>query len=219
MRGKKYHAGRYAQRYQTYRRCFAAACFLYMIAYFVGAVLWSRLSLTSYGEALIQRMAEALGASEGSSFGADVLSVLLSRLVPLLALFLLGITLYAPLAWGGVMLGLGLFGGMGLGFLFRFASCGISLWLVITEIAFSLAWALVTAAYASFVLCVFFKQAGRIPDEDGKMFGGTLFCGSFYRGMTNLRFLGVYQIAFLCVCALQGVLALCYRLLLGWIKG
>ena len=116
------------------------------------------------------------------------------------------------------MLWLGLSGGMGLGFLFRFASQGVSPWAVAGEILFSLLCALLMAAYASFVLCVYHKQMGQIADENSKMFGGTLFCGSFYHKWINLRFLVSYQLAFLAVALMQGALSLLYRWWMGhWI--
>lgn len=219
MPAKRYDAGRYAQRYASYRRSFVAACFLFLIAYLLGAVLWSRLSLTSFGESLIQNTAGKLIFSREASFWQGVLSVLFSRLVLQLVLFLLGITVYAPLAWGGVMLWLGLSGGMGLGFLFRFASLGVSPRLVTVEILFSLACAMLTASYASFVLCVYKKQMGQIPDTDSQMFGGTLFCASFYRKRINLRFWVLYQLVFLATVLVQGALALLYRCFLGIIIG
>ncbi len=219
MLRKKYCAHRYIQRYDRYRRAFAVSCILYLVAFCLGAVLWTRLSLTSFGESLIRSTAQGLLVDNPSSFWRSSLSVLLSRLPALLSLFLLGVTLYAPVVWVGVMLWLGLSGGLGLGFLFRFVSEGMSVWILCVDLLFSFSSALVTSCYASFVLCVYQKQRGRIPDEEHTMFGGTLFCGKFENNGVNLRFFVVYQLVYLCVSFIQFGLAMLYRLLLSTIVG
>ncbi len=216
---KSYDPLRFAKRYREYRRCMTVFVFLYLGAFAAGAVLWSRLSLSSFGEQLIAVTAQRAFSHGESSFLLGAFRAFSPRLITFLILFLGGITVYAPLLSGAAMLWWGLSGGVGLGFLFRFLSEGMLRWSIGADLLFSFLSALLLASYGAFVSCVALKQMGRIADGEDRIFGGTLFCGKFERKRINLRFFITYQLMFGLYAVCQLMLAFIYRFAMGFGAG
>lgn len=212
---KSYDPLRFARRYREYKQCMTVFVFLYLISFAAGALLWSRLSLTSFGEQLVSVTAKRAFFHRESSFWLGVVRAFSPRLVSFLVLFLGGITVYAPVLGGLCALWWGLSGGVSLGFLFRFLSEGMLGWGVVADVLFSFGGALLLTSYGAFVTCVALKQMGRIPDGEEQMFGGTLFCGKYEKKRINFRFFLSYQLIFGLYAVAQFFLTLVYRFFLG----
>lgn len=216
---KSYDPLRFSERYREYRRAMTVFVFLYLGAFALGALLWSRLSLSSFGESLIRTTADRAFSQGESSFLLGTFRVFSPYLLSLLILFLGGVTVYAPLVSGALILWWGISGGVGLGFLFRFLSEGRIGWSIGADLLFSLSGAWLLSCYGAFVTCVSLKQMGCIADGENKLFGGTLFCGRFDLRRINLRFFVTYQLFFVGFALCQLLLALLYRLGMSLMTG
>ena len=210
---KGYDRKKFSQRYREYRQCFVVQALIFVVFLSLGALVWNKVSLSSFGEELIRlRLSDNFGASP--SF-VRVLKAFESYGFALVVLFASGITLYAPFAVFCVGAYLGLSQGIILGAYFRLVSEGAEIWKMLWDCFFSFSSAAFVFMYGAFCLCVAFKQMGVIPDTDQKIFSGSLFCSSFYKNIINLRFLLFYIGIFIAFEFAQGLFSWAYLAVMG----
>lgn len=201
---KRYNKARFREKFRRYRIFFALSALLFL-AVFIGEIaLYGDLGYRFLG-----------GAVEFHTFLADLLT---GELFLFLAVFLFGITLYAPF-FGFLCAALrGALSGFCLSLVFSSAKEGGGIWLLILTFFYLALSAWLFLGYSSFCTVTALrlysdplkKNAG---GEEKRMFGGTLFNSKLFCNSVNLRFLFSYFLFFLAAIFFTFLLALGYAAL------
>lgn len=205
----------FSKKFGEYRTVFAVFSLVLLSGAFAGAVIWSGVTLTDFGESVAAALTQRLSSDESVSFFIRALAVFRPAALFFLVSFFFGITVYAPLIGFLSCLFFGICGGITLGLCSRMTAASSFGALFVTESLFFLLCGLALSAYCSFCACVCFKQNRLIPDREDRLFGGSLFFGDFFSEV-NLRFCFMYFLVFLLFSVLLFLFA-CLRTLVSFI--
>ena len=185
----------FSKKFSEFRVVFAVLSLVLLSGAFVGAVIWSGVTLTSFGETVTDALTQRLSKDESASFFIRAFGVFRPAAVFLLISFFFGVTVYSPVVCFLLCLLFGICGGMTIGLCSRLTPSGIFSAVFAAETLFFLLCGLVLCVCSSFCTCVSFKQNRFIPEGEERLFGGSLFCGDFF-GNVNLRFCFMYIAVF-----------------------
>lgn len=217
MKLKGYDAVKYSKRYREYKLSFLILCFLFIFSIMAGVLLWSKISLTAFGEQLYNTLSKDVLLSSKRGVFAGCLKVFAASCPGLLVIFAAGITVYAPAVSGFSVALRGISCGVSVGYLSRMVSEGLGFKVIIADLLFCFFGAFFMCMGGAFAVCVSLKQFGAIADTDEKLFGGTLFCGNFFKNKINLRFLFFYILAFFIIILCQFTLSLAYSWIINMV--
>jgi len=199
---KKYDRVRYREKFRRYRIVF----FIFLLAFAVSFVG----ELFLFGN---MEYAYQAGKVEFFNFFSDVFTV---EALALLALFLFGVTLYAPVFGFAFSVGRGAFTAFCLAVMVSGLGGSKGIWLFILCFLYLILSAWLFLAYAAFcsttAIRIFSDPTKRKRGENA-MFGGSLFYSSFFQGSINLRFLFSYILLMLGAVGCSLVLTLAFSAL------
>ncbi|MBR7164894.1 MAG: hypothetical protein IKD18_01310 [Clostridia bacterium] len=183
---KNYNRIRYREKFRRYRIFYVLMAVVFLAGLF-GELFWLGSAGYCYD----------LSETSFSSFFSDLFA---GELIVIVAVFLFGVTLYAPL-FGFVSAALrGAFSGFCLSVLC--AQGTKSAWIIVISFLYLVLSAWLFLAYATFctttALQIFSAPSKSAAGGERKMYGGTLFYSAFSRGSVNPRFLLSYCLIFFC---------------------
>lgn len=201
---KKYDRARFREKFRRYRIFFALSALLFLAALVGEAVLYGAGGYDYLGGSVIFR---------------DFLTKLVTGETLLyLAVFFLGVTVYAPF-FGFLTAALrGALSGFCLSLVFSSAKEEGGVLLLIFTFLYLVGSAWLFMGYSSFCTTVALRlysdsAAGSVRGEEKRQFGGTLFCSDLFCNTINLRFLFSYFLFFLAAIFFSLLLALLYAFL------
>lgn len=199
---KTYNRARYREKFHRYRVFFALTALVFLAAFAAEIVLYGNLDFSYQWQ-----------KSNFLSFFSELFA---GELLVFLALFLFGVTLYAP-AFGFLCAAArGAFSGFCLSVLFAELEGKRSVLLFILTLLYLLLSAWLFLSYASFCTTTalqIYSGPPRKTDGEKQMYGGILFYSSFSQGSLNWRFLASYLLIFLASVFFLFVLALLFSAL------
>ena len=183
---KTYNRTRYREKFHRYRVFFALTVIVFLAACIAEIVLYGNLNFSYQWQK--------------SDFLAFFSELFAGELLVFLALFLFGVTLYAP-AFGFLCAAArGAFSGFCLSVLFAELEGKSSVLLFILTLLYLILSAWLFLSFASFCTTTalqIFSAPEKKAEGEKQMYGGTLFYSSFTQGSINWRFLASYLLIFL----------------------
>ncbi len=197
---KQYNRMRYREKFRRYRIFFFVMSLLFA-ACLVGEVFWFGNMGYSYNR-------------ESVAFSSFFSNLFVGELLFLLAVFLFGLTLYAPI-FGFLCAGArGAFSGFCLSLLSSDLKSAKGIWLFLICALYLLISSWLFVAYTGFctttALQLFSNPSKSARGGEKSMYGGTLFYSSFFQESVNLRFLFGYILFFLGVVFFSFLLTLAF---------
>ena len=200
---KMYDRVRYREKFKRFRILFFILSLLIVTA-FLGEVFW----LGDDGYSV---------ARSEITFSSFFCELFIRETLILLALFLFGVTIYAPLFGAVCIVARGFFSAFCLSVLYSGIGSGKEVFIFANTLIYLLLSAWILLGYTSFCTATaleLFSPPKRTGGAgESRMFGGALFYSAYFRNTVNFRFLGGYFLLFVGVILFQILLSLVYAAL------
>ena len=199
---KKYNRARYREKFRRYRILYWILAIVFF-ASLAGEMFW-------FGDL------DYCYTARRVSFSAFFSDLFAGEALLFLAVFLFGVTLYAPVFGFVGTAARGAFSGFCLSVLCGDLQSGKRVWILILSALYLFLSAWLSLAYTAFCTSTalqLFSDPAKNGGGERRMYGGTLFYSSFSRGSVNLRFLASYCLFFLAAVFLSFLLILVFAAL------